>query len=98
LVQHSPGLRAEARIHPFTLGGMRPYAGLGTTAFFQELTAQGTSTFFGGVSGRGVLGVEVQWTSHLYGFADVAYERFLPRGDLYRAKAVLLSLGVGLFP
>ncbi|WP_044198152.1 hypothetical protein [Hyalangium minutum] len=96
VVQSSPGLRAEARFHLSTQGGLRPYAGLGTTAFFHELNAQRTPTFFGGVSGRGVLGVEVQWTSRLYGFADVAYERFLRRKELYRSDSVLFSIGVGL--
>lgn len=98
LVQASPGLRTEARFHFGTQSGMRPYVGLGATAFFRELSPQGTSTFFGSVSGRGVLGISVQWTSRLYAFADVAYERFLRRGDLYRSDAVLLSMGVGLFP
>ena len=98
LVQSSPALRAEARFHLSPPSGLRPYVGLGATAFFRERNRDGTSTFFGGVSGRGVLGVEAQMTSRLYGFADVAYERFLRHGDLYRANAVLLSMGVGLFP
>lgn len=98
LVQSSPALRAEARFQLSPPGGLRPYVGLGTTAFFRERNRDGTTTFFGGVSGRGVLGVEAQMTSRLYGFADIAYERFLRRGDLYRADAVLLSMGVGLFP
>jgi hypothetical protein len=98
LVQASPGLRAEGRFQLSPPGGLRPYVGLGTTAFFRERTREGAPTFFSSFSGRGVLGVEVQCTSRLYGFADIAYERFLRRGDLYRSDAVLLSMGVGLFP
>lgn len=98
LVQASPGLRAEARFHPSGQGGLRPYLGVGATTFFREQTREGTPTFFGGVSGRGVLGVETRLTSRLYGFADLAYERLLKREELYRANAVLFSVGVGLFP
>ncbi len=94
----SPGLRAEGQFHPLTLGWVRPYARLGATAFFQELDAQGATTFLGGVSGRAALGLDVQWTSHLYAFTDVAYERFLTGGERYRPDALLFSVGVGLFP
>ena len=98
LAQSSPGLRAEGQFHPFTLGGVRPYVGLGATAFFQERDAQGTPRFLGGVSARGVLGLNMQWTSRLYAFADVAYERFFTGGVHYGSQSVLLSAGVGLFP
>ncbi|WP_047858729.1 hypothetical protein [Archangium gephyra] len=98
LVQPSPGLRAEGQFHPLTLGWVRPYARLGATAFFVEEDAQGATTFFGGVSGRAALGVDVQFTSRLFAFADVAYEHFLTSGDRYQPRSVLFSLGVGLFP
>jgi hypothetical protein len=98
LAQSSPGLRAEGLFHPLALGGVRPYVGLGTTAFFRERDAQGATTFLGGVSARGVLGLNMQWTSRLYAFADVAYERFFTGGVHYGSQSVLLSAGVGLFP
>jgi tetratricopeptide (TPR) repeat protein len=98
LVQPSPGLRLEGQYHPLTLGWVRPYVGVGATTFFRELDAQGSTTFFGGVSGRGVLGVDVQWNSRMFAFADVAYEHFLKDGERYRSQSVLFSVGVGLFP
>ncbi|WP_157232391.1 OmpW family outer membrane protein [Hyalangium minutum] len=98
LVQPTPGLRAEWQYHPINLGWVRPYAGVGATAFFLEENAEGTNTVFGGVSGRGVLGVDVQWNSRMFVFADVAYERFFTGGERYRSEAVLFSIGVGLFP
>jgi tetratricopeptide (TPR) repeat protein len=88
VVQSSPGLRAEGQYHPLTLAWVRPYARLGTTAFFLS----------GGVSGRAALGVDVKWSSHMSAFADVAYERFFTGGERYRSESVLFSLGVGLFP
>jgi outer membrane protein W len=89
--------------HPLNLGWVRPYAGVGATAFFlektaDEVTAEEKTTFFGGVSGRGVLGVDVQWNSRMFVFADVAYERFLNRTERYRTQSLLFSIGVGLFP
>lgn len=98
LVQPSPGLRVEGQYHPLTLGWVRPYARLGTTAFFREQKTQGGYTFLGGMSGRAALGVDVQWSSRMYGFADVAYERFFTGGERYQSQSVLFSLGVGLFP
>jgi tetratricopeptide (TPR) repeat protein len=98
LVQKSPGLRAEGLYHPINLGWVRPYAGVGATAFFLEKNAEDQTTFFGGVSGRGVLGVDVQWNSRMFVFADVAYERFLNRTERYRTQSLLFSIGVGLFP
>ncbi|MBN1205085.1 MAG: hypothetical protein JXB05_09200 [Myxococcaceae bacterium] len=94
----SPGLRAEGQFHPYTVGRLRPYAGLGATAFFNEKDAQGASHFLGGVSGRGVVGVDVQLTSRMYVFADVAYEHFFKSEDRYRSQSVLFSVGVSLFP
>ena len=98
LAQSSPGLRAEGQYHPFILGWARPYAKVGTTAFFLEKNAQGGSTFLGGVSGRAALGVDLQFNSSMYAFADVAYERFFIGGERYKAQSVLFSIGVGLFP
>jgi hypothetical protein len=98
LVQPSPGIRAEGRYHPLTLGWVRPYAGLGTTTFFGEKNAQGETTFFGGMSGRAVLGLDVQWNSRMFAFADVTYEHFLMGSERYRSQSVLFSIGVGLFP
>ena len=98
LVQPTPGFRLEGQYHPLTLGWVRPYAKVGTTAFFGELDAQGATTFLGGVSGRGAVGVDVQWNSRMYAFADVAYEHFFIGGDHYVKRSVLLSVGVGLFP
>jgi tetratricopeptide (TPR) repeat protein len=98
LVQPSPGLRAEGQLHPFILGWVRPYARVGATAFFREQNAQGDHTFFGGVSGRAALGVDLQWNSKMFAFADVAYERFFISGDRYKSQSVVFSLGVGLFP
>lgn len=98
LVQNTPGLRAEGQFHPLTLGWVRPYARLGATAFFAEQDAQGETTFLGGVSGRAALGVDVQFTSHLYAFTDVAFEHFFTGGERYRHQSLLFSMGVGLFP
>ncbi|HEX5747528.1 MAG TPA: hypothetical protein VFZ09_14880 [Archangium sp.] len=98
LVQNTPGLRAEGQFHPLTFGWVRPYARLGATAFFGEKNAQGETTFFGGMSGRAALGVDVQFTSRLSAFTDVAFERFFIGEDRYRAHSVLISLGVGFFP
>jgi tetratricopeptide (TPR) repeat protein len=98
VVQDSPGLRAEGQLHPRTLGWVRPYMGLGATAFFREKDAQGATTLFGGVSGRAVLGVDVQWNARMYAFADVAYEHFLVGAERYRSQSVLFSVGVGVFP
>ena len=98
VVQNAPGLRAEGQFHPFTFGWVRPYARLGATAFFAEQDDQGTTTFFGGVSGRAALGVDVQFNSRLFAFADVAYEHFPIGGVRYRPQSLLFSLGVGLFP
>ncbi|AKJ05106.1 hypothetical protein ATI61_102177 [Archangium gephyra] len=98
LVQRAPGLRAEGQFHPITLGQVRPYARLGATAFFGEKDAQGAPTFLGSVSGRAALGVDMQLTPHLTVFADMAYEHFLTRNELYRPQSVLFSLGVALFP
>lgn len=98
LVQKSPGLRAEARYHPLNLGWVRPYAGVGASAFFLEQNSDGKTTFFGGVSGRGVLGVDVQWNSRMFVFADVAYEHFVTGTERYRTQSLLFSIGVGLFP
>lgn len=98
LVQTSPGLRLEGRYHPLNLGWVRPYAGVGASAFFLEENAEGKKTFFGGVSGRGVLGVDVQWNSRMFAFADVAYEHFAIGTNRYRTQALLFSIGVGAFP
>ncbi|AKJ03147.1 hypothetical protein [Archangium gephyra] len=98
LVQPAPGLRAEGQFHPLTLGWVRPYARLGATAFYGEKNTQGSTTFFGGVSARGALGIDVQWNSRMYAFADVAYDHFLYGGGSYRSQSLLLSVGVGLFP
>jgi tetratricopeptide (TPR) repeat protein len=98
VIQPSPALRAEGQWHPLTLGWVRPYARLGATAFFRELDAQGEPSFFGGASGRVALGLDVQWTSRLSAFADVAYERFFTGGERYKSQSVLISVGVGLFP
>jgi tetratricopeptide (TPR) repeat protein len=99
LTQASPGLRAEGQLHPFILGWVRPYAKAGATAFFNEENAQGNGhTFFGGVSGRVALGVDLQWNSRMYAYADVAYERFLPGEARYKTQSLLFSIGVGLFP
>ncbi|HEX8706078.1 MAG TPA: hypothetical protein VF815_45005 [Myxococcaceae bacterium] len=98
LAQSSPGIRAEGQYHPFILGWVRPYAKAGTTAFFREKNAQGDYTFVGGISGRAALGVDLQWNSSMYAFADVAYERFFIGGERYKSQSLLVSLGVGLFP
>jgi hypothetical protein len=98
LVQPSPGLRAEGQWHPLTLGWVRPYARVGATAFFREMDAHGTLSFLGGVSGRAGLGMDVQWASRLYAFADGAYERFFTGGQRYKSQSVLLSVGMGWFP
>lgn len=98
VVQKSPGLRAEGLYHPLNLGWVRPYAGVGATAFFLEENAEGTTTAFGGVSGRGVLGVDVQWNSRMFAFADVAFEQFFTGANRYRTQSVVFSMGVGLFP
>ena len=98
LVQQSPGLRAEALYHPINLGWVRPYAGVGASAFFLEENAEKEKLFFGGISGRGVLGVDVQWNSRMFAFADVAYEHFINSADPYRKQSLLFSIGVGLFP
>jgi hypothetical protein len=98
LAQPSPGLRAEGQLHPFIMGWVRPYARVGATAFFREQTAQGDATFVGGLSGRAVLGVDLQWNSRMFVFADVAYERFFTGGERYGPQSVLFSIGVGLFP
>lgn len=95
----SPGLRAEGQLHPFILGWVRPYAKVGATAFFHEENAQGDAyTFFGGVSGRVALGVDLQWNSRMFAYADVAYERFLPGESRFKTQSLLFSIGVGLFP
>lgn len=98
VVQPTPGLRAEGQYHPINLGWVRPYVGLGATAFFLEENAEGKKPFLGGVSGRGVLGVDVQWNSRMFAFADVAYERYLPGTARYLSQSVVFSIGVGLFP
>jgi tetratricopeptide (TPR) repeat protein len=98
LVQDSPVLRAEGQLHPFTLGWFRPYARVGVTAFFHELNAQEDRTFMGAVGGRAALGVDLQWNSRMFAFADVAYEHFFNGSDRYKSQAVLFSLGVGSFP
>ncbi len=98
LVQPTPGLRAEGQFHPLTFGWVRPYARLGATAFFAEQDAQGKTTFFGGMSGRAALGVDVQFTPRLFAFTDVAFERFFIGENRYRDRSVLFSLGVGFFP
>ncbi|AKJ05107.1 Branched-chain amino acid ABC transporter, amino acid-binding protein [Archangium gephyra] len=98
LVQPSPGLRAEVQFHPVTMGWMRPYARLGATTFFAESDVRGGLSFFGGASGRGALGVDVQFNSRMYFFADIAYERFFTTGERYKLDSVLFSVGVGLFP
>ena len=98
LMQRQPGLRAEGQFHPFTLDWVRPYARLGATAFFGEKDAQGETTFLGGVGGRAALGAEMQFTSHLYAFADVAYEHFINRAVHYSTQSLLFSVGVSLFP
>ena len=98
LAQSSPGLRAEGQFHPFILGWVRPYARVGATAFFREKNTQGGYTFAGGLSGRAALGVDLQWNSRMFAFADVAYERFFTGGERYKQQSVLFSIGVGLFP
>ncbi|KFA93701.1 hypothetical protein [Archangium violaceum] len=98
LVQSAPGLRAEGQFHPLTLSWVRPYARLGATAFFAEKDAQGNTVPLGSVGGRAALGVDVQFTSRLSAFADVAYEHFFVTGERYRPQSVLISVGVGLFP
>lgn len=98
LVQNAPGLRLEGQFHPITLGWVRPYARLGTTAFFAEKDAQGETTFLGGVAGRAALGVDVQFTSRMYAFTDVSFEHFFYSGDRYRNQSLLFSVGMGLFP
>ncbi|HEX5747530.1 MAG TPA: hypothetical protein VFZ09_14890 [Archangium sp.] len=98
LVQPTPGLRAEGQFHPRPLGWVRPYLRLGTTAFFGEPDTQDAPFLLGGLSARGVLGVDVQFTSRLYAFADVAYEYFLFNGERYRTQSVLFSVGMSLFP
>ncbi|WNG59065.1 hypothetical protein F0U59_33305 [Archangium gephyra] len=98
LVQSAPGLRAEGQFHPLTLGWVRPYARLGATAFFAEKDAQGNTVPLGSVGGRAALGVDVQFTSRLSAFADVAYEHFFVTEERYRPQSVLISVGVGLFP
>ena len=99
LTQSSPGLRAEGQFHPFLLGWIRPYAKAGTTAFFREKNAQGDGyDFVGGVSGRVALGLDLQWSSSMFAFADVAYERFFIGGERYKSQSVLFSIGAGLFP
>lgn len=99
LTQSSPGLRAEGQYHPFILGWVRPYAKAGATAFFLEKNSQGDGhVFLGGVSGRAALGLDLQWNSSMYAFADVAYERFFIGGERYKSQSALVSIGVGLFP
>lgn len=98
VVQPSPALRAEGQFHPLTLGWVRPYARVGATTFFGELNLEGQPTFLGGVGGRVGLGLDVQWNSRMYAFADVSYEHFFAGGERYRPQAVLFSMGVGLFP
>jgi hypothetical protein len=98
LAQSSPGLRAEGQVHPFNLGWVRPYAKVGSTAFFNEKDAQGNSTFMGGVSGRAALGLDLQWNSRMSVFTDVAYERFFIGGERYKTQAVVFSIGMSLFP
>ncbi|HEX8539240.1 MAG TPA: hypothetical protein VF664_17370 [Cystobacter sp.] len=98
LVQPAPGLRVEGQFHPLTLGWVRPYARLGTTVCFGEQDEQKEPHFMGGVSGRGALGVDVQWNSRMFAFADVAYERFFTGRSPYTSQSVLVSVGVGLFP
>jgi hypothetical protein len=98
LVQPTPGLRAEGQFHPLPLGWVRPYLRWGTTAFFGEPDTQDAPFLLGGLSARGALGVDVQLTSRLYAFADVAYEYFLFNGERYSPQSVLFSVGMGLFP
>ncbi|MCP3064821.1 hypothetical protein LXT21_39225 [Myxococcus sp. K38C18041901] len=99
LTQTSPGLRLEGQAHPFNLGWIRPYARLGTTAFFLEKSTQGDTTrFMGGASGRAVLGLDVQWNEDMSAFVDVAYERFFSGGERFESQSLLLSLGAALFP
>lgn len=98
LVQSMPGLRAEGRYHPLTLGWVRPYAGLGATALFLGQDGLRNTAPFGGVSGRVVLGADVQFTARMNAFLEVGYERFLGGPDRYGADAALVSIGVGWFP
>ncbi|MBN9684344.1 MULTISPECIES: hypothetical protein [unclassified Corallococcus] len=99
LTQASPGLRAEVQFHPLLMGWVRPYARAGTTAFFRVRNEQGDGhTFLGGMSGRVAAGLDWQWSSRMYAFSEVAYERFVIGSDRYRPDSVLFSLGVGLFP
>lgn len=98
LMQSSPGVRLEGQYHPFTLGWVRPYARLGTTAFFREQGAQGERTFLGGVSGRGGIGLDLRCFSRASVFADAAYERFFTGSQRYRSQSALFSVGVNWFP
>jgi tetratricopeptide (TPR) repeat protein len=88
LALDSLGLRAEGQLHPLTLGRVRPYAGVGATAYSN-----------GRASMQGALGMQVRLTPRMYGFAGVTFEHTLTDEKNTRlSKLRLLSVGLGMFP
>lgn len=82
LARNLPGVRLEGRYFPFEIGRVRPFVGIGSTAFNT------------GIAARGALGAEVRF-GNLRLFGDVAYERFLNPDPSRLGNAALVGLGMG---
>ncbi len=82
LVQPNFGVRAEGRFYPVELGALRPYLGLGATAFIPA------------VGGRVVAGAAYRFSS-LQLSLDFAYEHFFNPAPGFFGNAVVAGLGVG---